>query len=156
MCHVYHPHSGDKQSLDKLLVGDEAITWQRSLSNEIGRLAQGIGASRPTPEQIKGTNTLIFIPKREVPRGSKITYINFVCDIRQHKKETHRTRATAGGDRLEYHADPSAPAIGILDTKIHLNSVISDSEIGARYCVADIKDYYLNNQLAVFQYVRIH
>ena len=57
---------------------------------------------------------------------------------------------------MEYHADPSAPAIGILDTKIHLNSVISDSEIGARYCVADIKDYYLNNQLAVFQYVRIH
>ena len=78
MCHVYHPLSGDKQSLDQLLKGNDAGTWQRSLSNEIGRLAQGVGDARPPSERILGTNTLIFIPKREVPSGRKITYINFV------------------------------------------------------------------------------
>ena len=65
------------------------------------------------------------------------------------QKEKHRKRVTAGGDRLDYHADPSAPAVGILDTKLHLNSVISDADEGARYCVANIKYFLLNNQLKV-------
>ena len=46
--------------------------------------------------------------------------------------------------------------IGILDTKFQLNSVISDAKDSARYCVADIKYFYLKYQLKVFQYVRIH
>ena len=61
-----------------------------------------------------------------------------------------------GGDKLDYPADPSAPLIELLDTKIHLNSVISDSKKGTRYFVADIKNYYLNNLLTHFQYMRIH
>ena len=60
-----------------------------------------------------------------------------MCDIKPHKKEKHRIRLTVGGDRLDYHADPSAPAVGLLDTKIHLNSTISHAMQGARYCVAD-------------------
>ena len=63
---------------------------------------------------------------------------------------------TVGGDRLEYHDDPSAPAVGLLDTKIHLNSVISDADKGARYSTADIKNFNLNNPLRIFQYMRIH
>ena len=34
---------GKKQSLDKLLVGSTKKIWQQALSNELGRLAQGIG-----------------------------------------------------------------------------------------------------------------
>lgn len=65
-------------------------------------------------------------------------------------------RLTVGGNRLEYHADPSAPAVGMLDTKIHLNSVISDVKKGTRYYVADIENYYFNNDLLHFQYMCIH
>ena len=57
---------------------------------------------------------------------------------------------------MDYHADPSAPAVALLDTKLHLNSTISDAKHGARYCVADIDNYYLNNNLSHFQYMRIH
>ena len=43
--------------------------WHRSLANELGRLAQGI-------REIKGTNTIFFIPKSEIPpdRRKDITY----------------------------------------------------------------------------------
>ena len=61
-----------------------------------------------------------------------------------------------GGDMLEYYADSGAPAVGMLDTKIHLNSAISDAKKGGRYCVADIENYYSNNDLLHFQYMRIH
>ena len=127
-----------------------------TLTNELGRLAQGIGKNRPPDQLIIGTNTLLFVQRNYIPYTAKITYANFVCDIKPHKKEKHRIRLTVGGDRLDYHADPSAPAVGLLNTKIHLNSTISHARQGARYCVADIENYYLNNLLQHFQYMRIH
>ena len=60
------------------------------------------------------------------------------------------------GDRLEYHTDPSVPSVGLVDTKIHLNSTISDVKRGDPYCVTDIEKVYLNNNLPHFQYMRIH
>ena len=76
--------------------------------------------------------------------------------IKTQKAESHRTRLTVGGKKLNYPSDPSALAVGLLDTKIHLNSVISDSKKRARYHLADIKNYYLNNLLTHLQYMRIH
>ena len=130
--------------------------WKTSLTNDIGRLAQGIGKNRPAHEKIKGTNTINIIKRRQVPRNEKITYSTFVCGIRTQKAESHRTSLTVGGDRLDYPEDSSAPAVVLLDTKINLNSVISDSKKGARYYLADIKNYYLNNLLTHLQYMRIH
>jgi hypothetical protein len=45
--------------------------WNRSAADEFGRLAQGVGG------RIKGTDTIRFIHKHEVP-----TYVKFVCTIR--------------------------------------------------------------------------
>ena len=39
--------------------------WFRFLANEFGRLAQEVGT------RIKGTNTLLFILKREAPLATK-------------------------------------------------------------------------------------
>jgi hypothetical protein len=107
-----------------LLKGEDKHIWSRSLTNEFGRLAQGIGKDRPHTQQIKGTDTIAFIHRSQIPTAAKVTYANFITDIRPHKKETHRVRMTVGGDKLDYHADPSAPAVGLLDTKIHLNTTI--------------------------------
>ena len=63
--------------------------------------------------------------------------------MKTQKADSHGTCLTVGGDKLDYPADPSAPAVGLLDRKIHLNSVIYDSKKVARYFVADIKSYYL-------------
>ena len=125
-CPVYHPETGNKRSLDALLRGQQSLTLTTSLTNEIGRLTQGIGKNRPSHNKIEGTNTPNFIKLRQVPWNAKVTYANFMCDIKTKKAESHRTRLTVGGDKLDYPAYPSAPAVGLLDTKIHLNSVISD------------------------------
>ena len=36
------------------------------------------------------------------------------------QKKIHKIRLTVGGDRLDYHVDPSAPVVGLLDTKTYL------------------------------------
>ena len=58
---------------------------------------------------------------------------------------------TVGGENLEYEGNPSLPAIWLLNTKIFLNSVISDSHTGARFCTADIKNHYLQLPMKHFQ-----
>ena len=138
-------HSGHAQysiltlTLDGLLQGQDNNMWSTSLTNEIGRVSQGVGRNRPIKERIKGTNTIFFICNRHIPRNVKITYVNFICDIKPHKTESHRTRLTVGGNRLEYNADPSALAVGLLDTQIHLNSIISDANRGSQYYIVDTK-----------------
>ena len=63
---------------------------------------------------------------------------------------------TVGGDKLTYGGDPSSPAISLLDLKIHLNSVISDTRKGACYMTTDIINYYFNNLMSKLQYMMIH
>ena len=147
---------GRAGSIRTLLKGPNNATWTRSLANEFGRLLpHGVGKNRPVNERIQGTGTIFPIHKKDVPPGRKITYANFVCDIRPQKKESHRTRLTAGGDKLDYPFDASSPAVSVLDAKIHINSTISDAHRGARYLVLDIKNFYLGTPMQYYQYMRI-
>ena len=147
---------GRAGSLRSLLKGPHKETWIRSLANEFGRLLpHGVGKNRPVSERIQGTGTIFPIRKKDVPQGRKVTYANFVCDIRPQKKESHRTRLTAGGDKLDYPHDASSPAVSVLDAKIHINSTISDAHRGARYLVLDIKNFYLGTPMTYYQYMRI-
>jgi hypothetical protein len=96
------PTAGKQGSLKKLLNGPSAPTWLHGLANEWGRLLpNGIGKNRPISERVKGTGTLFFINETEVPKDRKVTYANFVCNIRPQKTETHRVRMTAGGDKFD-------------------------------------------------------
>ena len=52
-----------------------ATTWRQSLSNELGRLSQGIG-------EITGKDVIEFIHRHEVPHDKKVTYANMVCDLK--------------------------------------------------------------------------
>ena len=149
MFHIFDDN-GKKMSIDQLLSGKDKIKWNRGLDNELGRLSDGI------PNRLKGTNTLKFIRKEDIPRGRKITYANFVCDIKLHKAEQYRVRLTIGGDKLEYFLETASPAANILETKILINSVISDTKKGARFLTLDIKDFFLQSDLPTKEYIRIH
>ena len=59
---------------------------------------------------------------------------------------------TVGEDRLDYDGNPS---FSLLNTKIFLNSVIYDAYTGARYGTVDVKDFYLNNPMNRYQYMKI-
>ena len=139
---------GNKKKIDALLLEDEE-TWGNSLSNELGRLAQGIGA-------VKGNNALNFIPRHKIPKGKKVAYANMVCDHRPLKKEKFRVRLTLGGDVLEYEGNASSPAASLLEAKLLLNSVISDAHLGAKFMSIDLKDFFLQSILEEPEYIRIH
>ena len=63
---------------------------------------------------------------------------------------------TVGGDKLEHHADPRVPVLGLLGAKIRINSIILDAKKGEIYCVVGINDNCINNEIKVFQYMRVH
>ena len=114
------------------------------------------GGSHIPSKLIGGTNTIFFVSRHTILKDKKITYANFFCNIKLSKTETRRDCLTVGGDKLTYDCDSSSPAISLIDLKIHLNSVISDARKDTRYLTVDIINYYLNNPLANYQYMRIH
>jgi hypothetical protein len=84
--------------------------WERAFANELGRLAQGI-------RDIKGTDTIVFIPPSEIPKERIITYGRLVCDIRPHKAEQHRVRLTVGGNRINYPGETSTKNADLTTSK---------------------------------------
>lgn len=124
-------------------------TWSHSAANEFGRLAQGVGTRIP-----KGTNTIFFIRKEDVPpdRLKDTTYGRFVCTVRPEKDEPNRTRLTLGGNLINYPGDCGTPTADLLLVKILLNSVISTP--GARFMTADISNFYLNTPLKRYEYAK--
>jgi hypothetical protein len=153
---MFNPTTGRAETIDSLIRGPDKSIWITSLSNEWGRCAQGVTKNRPLSEHVTGNKTIYFIRPNQVPAGRKVTYANFVCTMRPGKAEPYRIRMTVGGDRLDAFQDVRSPAVGILDTKLHLNSTISDAKKGARYCTGDLKDFFLCSDMKIFQYMRVH
>ena len=153
---IFDPVTGKQENIDSLLRGDDTIIWTKSLANEIGRCAQGLSKHCTAADTIKGSNTIFFIKPSQVPPNRKVTDANFVCTIRPNKSKIYRVRLTVGGDKLDAYQDVRSPAVSITDAKIHLNSIISDAPKGARFCTCDIKDFFLQSFMKIFQYMRIH
>ena len=65
-----------------------------------------------------------------------------VCDYRPLKTEKHRVRLTVGGNRLTCDFDVASPAASILESKLLINSFISDEHKGARFLTLYIKDFF--------------
>ena len=68
--------------------------WVRLLSQELGRIAQGI-------DDIEVNDVIDVIQKPEVPKDRIVTYANMICDYYPLKSDPHRIRLTVRGDRLE-------------------------------------------------------
>ena len=83
-----------------------------------------------------------------------MTYGRLVCDIKEHKTETHRTRLTVGGNLLDFPGLLSNPTATVTTEKCLFSSVISTP--GAKCLVADIKTFYLNNDLPEPKYMKPH
>ena len=80
-----------------------------------------------------------------------------VCDYRPLKDEPYRIRLTVGGDKLDYFGETASPIANLLETKLLINSVISDAHKGARFFGIDIKDFFLLSSLPADQkeYIRV-
>ena len=97
-----------------------------------------------------------FISIQDVPQGQAVTYAQFVCDHRPLKTEEWRVRIVVGGDKLRYDEDAGSPTTNLVETKILLNSVISDADAGARFCTADLKDHFLGSPMEKPEYMKVH
>ena len=153
---MFNSSTGRAETVDSLLHSPDTIIWTKSLSNEWGRLAQGLSKTCLSTDCILGNNTIFFILPSQVPSSRKVTYANFVCTMRPGKSEPCRIHMTVGGDQLDAYQDVRSPAVGITDTKLHLNSTISDAKHGARYCTGDLKDFFLAFHMKIYQYIRVH
>ena len=146
---LIYKDDGTKETIDSLLKGPHKSIWEQSLSNEWGRLAQSNNSG------VKGTDTIEFIIRKEVPPDKKVTYATMVCDYKPLKDEKHRVRITVGGDRLPCYQDAGSPAADLLETKILLNSVISDARTGARFMCLDVKDHFLATPMTNPEFMRV-
>jgi hypothetical protein len=122
--------------------------WSKSSANKFGRLANGVVGC------IKGTNTIKFIRKRDVPsiQMKDVTYRQFVCCIRPKKAKTHQTQFVVGGNRINYPGKVATPTAKMLVAKLRFNSVISTH--GARFMKMDIAHFYLMTPLKCPEYVK--
>ena len=148
MLHIYNQTSGLKESLDSLREQNPEI-WERSLSNEWGRLALG------NKYDVKYTVTIEFVHKSTVPDNCQVTYASFVCDFRPLKSEPYRVSIVVCGDRLTYGAVDASPAASLLEAKLLLNSTISDCDQGATFISADVKDFFLATPMDKPEYMKI-
>ena len=140
--HIFNA-DGKKLSMNALLSGPDSAIWSTALSNELGRLTQGIG------DHVVSTDTINFIMKQELPKGKKVTYANFICDHRLLKEEEWRVHLIVGGNRLDYNFDAGSPAASILETELTINSVIYDAHKGACFMGSD------HNFFSLLPYARL-
>ena len=83
-----------------------------------------------------------------------MTYGRLFCDIKEHKSETHQKQLTVSGNLLDFPGLLSTPTATVTTTKCLFNSVISTP--GAKCHVADVKNFYLNNDLPYPEYMKLH
>ena len=73
LLHLYNK-LGKKETIDSLLAGPHSATWWTALTNELGRLTNGVY------DCVRTTNTICFILWSDIPSDRKITYAIFICD----------------------------------------------------------------------------
>ena len=118
--------------------GPDGLKWENAHNTAIYKLID--------------TGTIKFIPWDNT---QKHCYFKAVCkektddngDIYQH------VRGTAADTNSEYDGPTAANTAGLSTVKILLNSVVSTP--GARFCTADIKDYYLGTPMDAPAYMSI-
>ena len=88
---VIDPVTGQSLEYRHLMEGPDRSIWEKSLANDLRRLAQGVGTRIPT-----GNNTIFFVHPSEILLHKKVTYERLVIDIRPLKNEKLRVRLTVG------------------------------------------------------------
>jgi hypothetical protein len=77
--------------------------WDRSYSNELRRLCQGIGmGNKASSKQVAGTNTFHLIPYLDIPHNKRKEniYTKVVCEIWEGKDDSNCTRITVRGNLI--------------------------------------------------------
>ena len=129
-------------------MGPDGATWVKALTNNLGRLTQGVGTRMPT-----GTRTVFFVAKASIPYDRKVTYACMVATIRPTKSEVNRVRVTVGGNHLDLPGAAITHCASLTTTKCLLNSTIFTTN--ARFMTLDIKEFYYGTAMARYKYMKL-
>jgi hypothetical protein len=90
----------------------------------------------------------------DIPPDKHATYVNPVCSekLLDDGALKLRTRATIGGDQIDYPYSTTAVTAELESIKILLNAMISDN---AAFSTVDIEDFYLGTALPHPEFIRI-
>jgi hypothetical protein len=147
---VIHPTTGKPMSYEQLQKDPGTKTlWEGQMAKELGRLAQGLPGT-------EGTNTIMFMTHNDIaniPSDRTVTYARIVVDYRPQKKDPNRVRITVGGNLIHYPGEVTTRTADMTTSKILWNSVLSTP--GAKYCCADVKNFYLETPMERYEYMRI-
>ena len=81
-------------------------------------------------------------------------HTSVVCEVRPDKDDPNRTRITvAANGRTYYPGDVATPTGSLELVKLMINSVLSRK--GAKFCIFDAKNFYLDTPMDRPEYVRI-
>ncbi len=147
---VLYKNMGHLMEMRHLLVNSKyKELWGTSYPKELGYLAQGI------PGVSKGTNTIIFIRRKDNPHNRKhnVMYAQVCVNYCLEKEGHNRTRVTVGGNLLHYLGNCGTFTVDMITAKLHLNSVVSTKN--ACYCTFKLKDFYLNTPMDQPEYMRM-
>ena len=86
---------------------------------------------------------------------NKATYALYIYDYYPLKDEPYKVRITVGDDKLDYNDNSSSPIANLLETKIIINSIISDAHRGARFICTNIKNHFLVTLIKNLEYIRV-
>ncbi len=131
---------GSTSTYKKLYVDPNATNWEQADAEEMERLF--------TSETIRP------IMSDDIPEDKKPTYVNPVCSekLKDDGALKFRTRATIGGDRIDYPYSTTAITAELEAIKILLNAMISDY---AQFSTIDLEDFYLGTSLPFPEFIRI-
>ena len=119
------------------------------LSNKWGQLAQ------QNHTGVDATDAIQFIKHDKVPNNKTVTYALFACDHCSLNTVELRIQLVIGGDKLSYDNDSSTSATNLLETKIILNSIISNTYKGAGFMSLDLKDMFVQSLMASLEYMKV-
>ena len=71
------------------------------------------------------------------------------------KSEPWRAHLIVGDDKLDYEFDVGSPTTSLLDTKLLINSAITDVRHGDSFMSLDIKDLFLSSPMLDAEFIRI-
>ena len=131
--------------------------WNKSYSNKLGRLCQGIDVNptNPAKQRVQETNTFHDIRYDGIPldRQKGIYFSKVVCTFRPEKSDPNITHITIAGQNIKNPGDVGTKTASLDLLKFLLNSVLSRK--GAKFVTFDIKNFYLQTLLDRPEYVRI-
>ena len=128
------------------------ITYRKS--HQGPNAAQWAQADAEELERLFKSGTLRPILHQDIPNDKRATYVNPVCSekLRDDGSLKLRTRATIGGDKIDYPYSTTALTAELESIKILINAMISDN---AAFSTVDLEDFYLGTPLPHPEYIRI-